>query len=235
MAPFCLVVSSNDRILVYGYIRKCAILLFQLALYGCDSAGDLRKAHLRDVPGGHAQRIEGLRRVEVHNTPEVIVREVVGRVNAAAHEEHIRHAVLQSVPILYLDIQIVQFLQKTVFFIVMQLLKVVLHIVLHGVFRRRDQRVGKTNLVIQLTEAVFQSLRDLTLIFPPHCPNRNTAGEASGVGIGNIKVVFQPRAACGFTVKHGDARRAPVDPAPKLAIPLVDLQNGGGVRALGIE
>ena len=235
VAPFCLVVSSNDRILVFGDIRKYAILLFRLALYGCDSAGDLREAHLRDVPGSHAQHIEGLRRVEVHNTPEVIVREVVGRVNAAAHEEHIRHAVLQGVPILYLDIQIVQFLQKTVFFIVMQLLKVVLHIVLHGVFCRRDQRSRKGVFVFQLTETVFQSLRDLLLIFPAHCPDGNSAGEASGVGVGYIKVIFQPCAAYGVAVKHGDARRAPVDPAPKLAIPFVDLQNGGGVRALGIE
>ena len=210
-------------------------MLFRLALYGCGGAGDIREAHLRDVPGGHTQRIEGLRRVEVHNTPEVIVREVVGRVNAAAHEEHIRHAVLQSVPILYLDIQFVQFLQKTVFFIVMQLLKAVLHIVLHGVFCRRDQRSRKGVFVFQLTETVFQSLRDLLLIFPAHCPDGNTAGEASGMGVGYIKIVFQPCAACGIAVIYGDARCAPVDPAPKLAIPLVNLQYSGGVRALGIE
>lgn len=235
MAPFCLVVSFNDRILVFGYIRKCAILFFRLALHGRDGAGDLRETHLRDVPGGHAQRVEGLRRVEVHNAPEVIVREVIGRVNAAAHKQHIRYAILQGVPIPHLKIQIVQLLQKAVFLIVMQLLKVVRHIVLHGVFRRRNQRVGKTNLVIQLPEAVFQSLRDLTLVFPPHCPDGYSAGEASGVGVGYIKVIFQPCAASGIAVKYGDARRAPVDPAPKLAIPFVDLQNGGGVRALGIE
>ena len=235
MAPFCLVVSSNDRILVFGYICKCAILLFRLALHGRDGAGDLREAHLRDVPGGHAQRIEGLRCVEVHNAPEVIVREVIGRVNATAHKQHIRHAVLQGIPILHFNIQIVQLLQKAVFFVVVQLLKVVLHIVLHGVFRRRDQRRGKGVFVFQFTEAVFQSLRDLLLIFPAHCPDGNTAGETSGVGIGYIKIVFQPCAACGVAVKHGNARRASVDPAPKLAIPFVDLQNGGGVRALGIE
>ena len=235
MAPFCLVVSSNDRILVYGYTCKCAILFFRLALYGHDGAGDLREAHLRDVPGGHTQRIEGLRRVEVHNTPEVIVREVIGRVNAAAHKQHIRHAVLQGISILYLNIQIVQFLQKAVFLIVMQFLKVVLHIVLHGVFRRRDQRRGKGVFVFQFTETVFQSLRDLLLIFPAHCPDRDTAGEASGMGVGYIKIVFQPCAACGIAVIYGDARRTSVDPAPKLAIPFVDLQNGGGVRALGIE
>ena len=125
MAPFCLVVSSNDRILVYGYTCKCAILFFRLALYGHDGAGDLREAHLRDVPGGHTQRIEGLRRVEVHNTPEVIVREVIGRVNAAAHKQHIRHAVLQSVPILYLDIQIIQLLQKAVTFDRLEIGKVI--------------------------------------------------------------------------------------------------------------
>ena len=115
MAPFCLVVSSNDRILVFGYICKCAILLFRLALHGRDGAGDLREAHLRDVPGGHAQRVEGLRGVEVHDAPEVVVRKVIGRVNATAHKQHIRHAVLQGIPILHLNIQIIQLLQFVTF------------------------------------------------------------------------------------------------------------------------
>ena len=235
IAPFCLVVSSNDRILVFGYICKCAILFFQLALHGRDGAGDLREAHLRDVPGSHTQRIEGLRCIEVHNAPEVIVREVVRWVNTTAGKKHICHTVLQGAPILYLNIQIVQFLQKAVFFVVVQLLKVVLHIVLHGVLCRRDQRRGKGVFVFQFTEAVFQSLRDLLLIFSSHCPDRDTAGEASGVSVGYIKVIFQPCAACSVAVKHGDARRASVDPAPKLAIPFVDLQYSGGVRALSIE
>ena len=55
------------------------------------------------------------------------------------------------------------------------------------------------------------------------------------MGVGYIKIVFQPCAACGIAVIYGDARCAPVDPAPKLAIPLVNLQYSGGVRALGLE
>ena len=117
----------------------------------------------------------------------------------------------------------------------MQLLKVVLHIVLYGVFCRRDQRICKRKLVIQRPKAVFQSLDDFALVLAAHLPDRDTAGEASGVGVRYVKVVFQPRAACGIRVEHGNARRAPIDPAPKLAIPFVDLQYSGGVRALGIE
>ena len=70
MAPFCLVVSSNDRILVFGDIRKCAILLFRLALQRGDCSSNLGKAHLADVTGGHAQGVQGLRGIEIHDAAE---------------------------------------------------------------------------------------------------------------------------------------------------------------------
>ena len=41
------------------------------------------------------------------------------------------------------------------------------------------------------------------------------------MGIGNIKVVFQPRPVDIFTVKHRNAGRAPVDPPPKPLVPSV--------------
>ncbi|MCR0422731.1 hypothetical protein MKA25_15890 [[Clostridium] innocuum] len=54
------------------------------------------------------------------------------------------------------------------------------------------------------------------------------------MGVGNVKVVFQP-GSFGFTVKNGNAVCAPVYPAPKPFVPSLDLQDGGGVRALGID
>ncbi|MFR7848571.1 MAG: hypothetical protein ACLU8S_14160 [Coprococcus phoceensis] len=55
------------------------------------------------------------------------------------------------------------------------------------------------------------------------------------MGIGNIKVVFQSGFSIVFTVKNGNAVCAPVYPAPKLPVPSLDLQDGGGVWALGVD
>ncbi|MFR0839610.1 MAG: hypothetical protein ACLSW8_10890 [Acutalibacteraceae bacterium] len=38
-----------------------------------------------------------------------------------------------------------------------------------------------------------------------------------------------------LAVKNSNAIRAPVYPAPKPFIPSLDLQDGGGVRALGVN
>lgn len=55
------------------------------------------------------------------------------------------------------------------------------------------------------------------------------------MGVGNVKVIFQPGPARMLAVKNSNAIRAPVYPAPKPFIPSLDLQDGGGVRALGID
>mgnify|MGYP000416514551 CR=1 FL=1 len=54
------------------------------------------------------------------------------------------------------------------------------------------------------------------------------------MGVGNVKVVFKP-GLFGFPVKNGNPVRTPVYPAPKLPIPSLDLQDGGSVRALGVD
>ena len=55
------------------------------------------------------------------------------------------------------------------------------------------------------------------------------------MGIGNIKVVFQSGFSIVFPIKNGNAVCAPVYPAPKLPVPSLDLQDGGGVWALGVD
>lgn len=55
------------------------------------------------------------------------------------------------------------------------------------------------------------------------------------MGIGDIKIVLQPCPAVIFAVKDGNARGSPVYPASKLPVPALYFQNGGGVRALGID
>ena len=55
------------------------------------------------------------------------------------------------------------------------------------------------------------------------------------MSVGNVKVIFQLGPAVMLTVKNGNAVRAPVYPAPKLPVPSLDFQDGGGVWALGVD
>ena len=53
------------------------------------------------------------------------------------------------------------------------------------------------------------------------------------MGIGHVKVVPQPVGA--LLVKHSDTLGSPVNPPPKSLVPPLQFQNGGGVRALGVD
>lgn len=64
-------------------------------------------------------------------------------------------------------------------------------------------------------------------------PERNAPCKASRMGVGDVKVVFQPCPSGSVPVKDRNPRRATVDPAPKLFVPSLDLQYSGGIRALG--
>ena len=140
-APFrlCFFYSAN-RILIFGGNCKCAIFSSALSLQGHDCTGDFRQAHLRNIPGGSTKGIEGLRRVEVQYTAKIIIRKVFAGVNATSGQKHIADTVLQSITVCDLHIQIVQFFQKAVFLVVMQLGKIVGHVILYGILRRREKR-----------------------------------------------------------------------------------------------
>ena len=57
------------------------------------------KAHLGDVAGGHAQGVEGFRRVKIQHIPEILILKGSGRVKAAANHEHISNAVFQGLAV----------------------------------------------------------------------------------------------------------------------------------------
>ena len=188
-----------------------------------------------NVPGSHAQSVQRLRRVKVGYIPEILIFKIFGWVKAAAPQQHIPNAVLHRPAVLYLQIQPVQFFQEAAFRKAFQFRKIVGHIVLHGVLCRREQGFAQILPVLQFPKAVFQRFNDVRRVFLPHRPKGDGPGEPGFMGIGNVKVVFQPGPAIVFPVKNGNAVCAPVYPAPKLPVPSLDLQDGGGVRALGVD
>ena len=234
--PFRLCVFLfSYSILVFLLGFKCAIFFLGLSLQGKDRAGNGGKAHLGDVPGGHAQSVQGLWSVEIQHIPKILILKVFRRVKAAAHQQHISNAVLHRPAVFHLQVQLIQFFQKAAFRKGFQFRKIVGHIVLHGVLCRREQGFAQILLVLQFSKAVFQRFNDVRRVFLPHRPKGDGPGEPGLMGIGNIKVVFQPGLSIVFPVKNGNAVCAPVYPAPKLPVPSLDLQDGGGVWALGVD
>ena len=214
---------------------KCAIFFFRLSLQGKGCAGNGGKAHLGDVPGSHTQSVQRLRRVKVGYIPEILIFKVIRRVKAAAYQQHISNAVLHRPAVFHLQIQLIQSFQKAAFRQGFQFRKIVGHIVLHGVLCRREQGLAQILFVLQLSKAVLQRFNDVRRVFFPHRPKGDGPGKTGLMGIGNIKVVFQPGFASMLAVKNGNAVCAPVYPAPKLPVPSLDLQDGGGVWALGVD
>ena len=204
-------------------------------MQGKGRAGNFRKTHLRNVPGRHAQGVQCFGRIEVQHIPKIIVLIVIRRVEAAARYQHISDAGLQCPPVHHFHVVLVQFLQKTAFGQMGQLRKIIVDIVLYRIFCRREKRRAQIVLLLQFSEAVFHRLDDVRRIFRAYRPQGNWTGKSASVGIGNIKIVFQPLFAAMLTVKYGNPVCTPVHPASKPLVPSLDLQDGGSVRALGVD
>lgn len=204
-------------------------------MQGKGRSGNFRKAHLRDVPGSHAQSVQCFGCIEVQHIPKIIVLIVIRRIEAAACYQHISDTGLQRPPVHHFHIVLVQFFQKTAFGQMVQLRKIIVDIVLYRIVSRREKCCSQIVLLLQFSEAVFQCLDDVRRIFRAYCPQGNGPGEPAFMGIGNIKIVFQSLFAAMLAVKYGNAVCAPVHPASEPLVPSLDLQDGGSVRALGID
>lgn len=204
-------------------------------MQGKGRSGNFRKAHLRDVPGSHAQSVQCFGCIEVQHIPKIIVLIVIRRIEAAACYQHISDAGLQRPPVHHFHIVLVQFLQKTAFGQMGQLGKIIVDIVLYRIFRRREKCRAQIVLLLQFSEAVFHRLDNVRRIFRAYRPQGNRTSKPACMGIGNIKIVFQTLFSAMLTVKYGNAVCTPVHPAPEPLVPSLNLQDGGGVRALGVD
>ena len=116
-----------------------------------------------------------------------------------------------------------------------QLGKIIVDIVLYRIFRRREECRAQIVLLLQFSEAVFQCLDNVRRILRAYRPQGNRPGEPACMGIGNIKIVFQPLFAAMLTVKYGNPVCTPVHPASEPLVPSLDLQDGGSVRVVGVD
>ena len=136
-----------------------------------------------NVPGGHAQGVQGLRRVKVGTSRKSSSSKYSAWVKAAAHQQHISNAVFQrpcgTAPPRFSSSSSSRKLPSVTAF---QFGEIVRHVVLHGVFRRREQGCAQILLMLQLAKAVLQRFNDFRFIFWPHQPREGQAGESGPRG-----------------------------------------------------
>ena len=170
-----------------------------------DGAGNLRKPDFCNIPGGHADGVDRFRGIKIQKEYKILAPQIFVCVQAAPRKEDISHAGLQRVPVGNLDVQVVQFFQKAALAGNQQVGKVVRHIVLDSVFGCGEQRRRQVSLAFQFSKAVFKAFDHVRFLSRLYLPKRDGAGKPAFVGVGNIKVIFQPRPVDIFAVKHRDA------------------------------
>ena len=178
-----------------------------------DGAGNLRKPDFRNIPGGHTDGVDRFRGIKIQKGCKILAPQIFVCVQAAPRKEDISHAGLQRVPVGNFYIQVVQFFQKAALAGNQQVGKVVRHIVLNSVFGCGEQRRRQVFLAFQFPKAVFKAFDHVRFLSRLHLPKRDGACKPAFVGVGNIKVVFQPvsythldvykRQACWRSVERG--------------------------------
>lgn len=207
---------------------NCAILR-----QGQNRPGNLVQAHLADDAGCHTQGIEGIRRIEALDKVKGIRRNLCFRVKSAAAQKHIGNATLKHGEVDNSDSIVIQWLQMTSGLVVQKLPQIILQIRCHRIVNCGDKHGGEGRFVLQWAEFLFQGFLHCCFIFRLHLPNGNRSGLSSGVGIGDVKIVFD--SADVSAVKDGDAGGTLIDPTVEPPVPTLDLQQGGGVRPLDID
>ena len=85
----------------------------------------------------------------------------------------------------------------------------------------------------KVAEGGFQRFDDLRLKGRVHRPDGQWTGKPGFVRIRHIEVEFQQ--VLSIVTEHGNAFCTAIDPAAKLPVPAFHFQNGGCIRALGVD
>ena len=165
---------------------------------------------------------------------KVLVLQVVSGVQSAAGQEGVLDAGGQKVLETHFQIQVVQFFQKTVCYIVSQIMQAVLVNLTDGAAGLFHKLIPEICL---LGGAVLplQSLRNSGMVFRPHFPQVGCSRPLDRAGVRHIKNIFQMGFAAGILPNERDAFRTGLHPAPHGFIPQLHAGAGSSVRALGMD
>ena len=210
------------------------IIFCLFPIIGLDGAANLVQEVHGHFAGGAAQVVEDGGGGKFGDAGKVLILQIVSRVQPTAGQEGVLDAGRQKVPKMYFQIQVVQFFQKTVRYVVSQIMQTVPVNLVDGAAGLLHELIAKVRF---LGGAILplQSLRNSGMVFRPHFPQIGRSRPLDRAGILHIKDVIQMGPAAGVLPNERDALRTGLHPAPHGFIPQFHAGAGGSVRALGID
>ena len=155
----------------------------------------LRRNGVQRRPGhagrGDAQPVDRLQRVELRDSCKILRSDLLADVQPTPAGGAVHHAQLQQIPVVLSQHHFRHVCQLALVLDVQQHLPVALKILCEDLLRRAPDS-GKQRRLVQRPEAVLQRVNGCLLEFRQNPPDRHQPGILTGVGVCNIKVIFQP-------------------------------------------
>ena len=162
-----------------------------------------------------------------------IRRKIIICLQTQSCHQHVGYTDFERIPIEHFQIESVQFFQQTVLAAVLQIMQIVQNIINHYIVAGRTHGFRQRFFFGKVTECILQRFNYCWFKGCVHLPNRQRTGTSGFMGIRYIEIEFE--LMLSVVSKHSDALGSPVDPAPKLLVPALHLQNSGCIRTLRIN
>ena len=203
-----------------------------LALIDLDGDADLPQNLLVNLADRRAQRPNRGRGIEIENRHEVLMLEILFRIQPTAGHQGVGDADGGGGLKLDFDVEIIVLLQERTVNDVAEVLLVLVPILTRQLSGHIGELLGK--IVTGNAVVALQHGRHRPDVLFLQLPQPGGAGMFAGPGVGNVEYIPQSGPVPGI-IHQGDA----LGPAPHIpahaVVPQVVLGAGGSVRALGVD
>ena len=199
-----------------------------------NGSSNLHQGFHRNRTGGAAQVMEDGGGGKFGNARKILIVQIVHGVQAAAGQEGVLDARGQKAAETHLQIQIVQFLQKTVLCVIGQITQTVTIDLIHGM----DGHIHKlvANVPARIGAIPFsQGGEDGRVVFLPHLPQVRFPRPTHRAGVPIVVDILQIRLTPPVLSDDCDALGTGLHPAPHGIVPQLHAGAGGGVGPLGVD
>ena len=202
------------------------------ALIILDGDADLPQHLLVHLADRCAQRPNRGRGIEIENRHEVLMLEILFRIQPTARHQGIGDTDGGGGLKLDFDVEFIVLLQERTVNDVVEVLLMLVPILTRQLSGHINKLLGK--IVTGNAVVAFQHGRYRPDVLFFQLPQPGGAGMFTGAGVGNIEHIAQPGPVAGI-VHQGDTLGATAHIPAHFLIPQVVLGAGGGVRALGVN
>ena len=202
------------------------------ALIVLDGDADLPQHLLVHLADRRSQRPNRGRGIEIENRHEVLMLEILFRIQSAAGHQGVCDADGGGGLKLDFDVEFIVLLQERTVNDVAEVLLMLVPILTRQLSGHIGELLGK--IVTGNAVAALQHGRYRPNVLFLQLPQPGGAGMFTGAGVGNIEHIAQPGPVAGI-VHQSDTLGATAHIPAHFFIPQVVLGTGGGVRALGVN